>query len=158
MIKQGDRLPSITFQLMQDGAVQNLTTEDIFAGKKVVLFAVPGAFTPTCSQAHLPGYVTLADKIKAAGVDEIVCLSVNDAFVMAEWGKQQNASEVMMLADGGADFTKAAGLEMETGAFGGVRSVRYAMIVEDGVITTLNVEEPKEFKISDAETILAALA
>lgn len=157
MINQGDRLPSVTFQLLEkDGAV-NLTTEDIFAGKKVVLFAVPGAFTPTCSQAHLPGFVANADKIADKGVDTIVCLSVNDAFVMSAWGQQQNAEAVMMLADGGADFTKEIGLHVETGVFGGVRSRRYAMIVEDGVVTTLNVEEPKQFEVSTAEAVLAAL-
>ena len=122
-----------------------------------MLFAVPGAFTPTCSQAHLPGYVALADKIKAKGVDSIICLSVNDAFVMKAWGDANNAEEVIMLADGGADFTKAIGLEMETGIFGGVRSsaLRYdrRRRCSDN---TQHVEQPKEFKVSDAETVLAA--
>lgn len=158
MIEQNDKLPSVELQYFNnEGEMVTATTEDLFAGKKVVLFAVPGAFTPTCSQAHLPGYVALADKIKAKGVDSIICLSVNDAFVMKAWGDASNAEEVIMLADGGADFTKAIGLEFETGIFGGVRSLRYAMIVEDGVVTTLNVEQPKEFKVSDAETVLAAL-
>lgn len=158
MIELNDKLPSVEMQYFnQAGEMVTASTEDLFAGKKVVLFAVPGAFTPTCSQAHLPGYVALADKIKAKGVDSIICLSVNDAFVMKAWGDANNAEEVIMLADGGADFTKAIGLEMETGTFGGVRSQRYAMIVEDGVVTTLNVEQPKEFNVSDAETQLAAL-
>lgn len=158
MIELNDKLPSVELQYFnREGEMITATTEDLFAGKKTVLFAVPGAFTPTCSQAHLPGYVALADKIKAKGVDNIICVSVNDAFVMKAWGDANNAEEVIMLADGGADFTKAIGLEMETGVFGGVRSQRYAMIVEDGVVTLLNVEQPKEFTVSNAETILDAL-
>jgi peroxiredoxin len=158
MIELNDKLPSVELQYFnREGEMITATTEDLFAGKKTVLFAVPGAFTPTCSQAHLPGYVALADKIKAKGVDNIICVSVNDAFVMKAWGDANNAEEVIMLADGGADFTKAIGLEMETGVFGGVRSQRYAMIVDDGVVTLLNVEQPKEFTVSNAETILDAL-
>lgn len=158
MIELNDKLPSVELQYFnREGEMITATTEDLFAGKKTVLFAVPGAFTPTCSQAHLPGYVALADKIKAKGVDSIICVSVNDAFVMKAWGDANNAEEVIMLADGGADFTKAIGLEMETGVFGGVRSQRYAMIVDDGVVTLLNVEQPKEFTVSNAETILDAL-
>lgn len=158
MIEQNDKLPSVELQYFNnEGEMITATTEDLFAGKKVVLFAVPGAFTPTCSQSHLPGYVALADKIKAKGVDSIICLSVNDAFVMKAWGDTNNAEEIIMLADGGADFTKAIGLEFETGIFGGVRSLRYAMIVDDGKVVTLNIEQPKEFKVSDAETVLSAL-
>lgn len=158
MIELNDKLPSVELQYFnREGEMITATTEDLFAGKKTVLFAVPGAFTPTCSQAHLPGYVALADKIKAKGVDSIICVSVNDAFVMKAWGDANNAEEVIMLADGGADFTKAIGLEMETGVFGGVRSQRYAMIVDDGVVTLLNVEQPKEFTVSNAETVLDAL-
>lgn len=158
MIELNDKLPSVELQYFnREGEMITATTEDLFAGKKTVLFAVPGAFTPTCSQAHLPGYVALADKIKAKGVDNIICVSVNDAFVMKAWGDANNAEEVIMLADGGADFTKAIGLEMETGVFGGVRSQRYAMVVDDGVVTLLNVEQPKEFTVSNAETILDAL-
>jgi peroxiredoxin len=157
MIKVGDKLPHATFQLhTKDGAL-NPTTEELFSGKKVVLFAVPGAFTPTCSQAHLPGFVVNADKIKAKGVDSIICLSVNDAFVMKAWGEANNAEDIIMLADGGAAFTKAIGLEMDTGDFGGVRSQRYSMIVEDGVVTHLNVEQPKQFEVSTAEVILQQL-
>ncbi|HHB1264963.1 TPA: peroxiredoxin, partial [Vibrio cholerae] len=129
----------------------------LFANKKVVLFAVPGAFTPTCSEAHLPGYVVLADKFKEKGVDMIACVSVNDAFVMKAWGEAQNASEIAMLADGDASFTKALGLEMDTGNFGGVRSQRYAMVIENNVVTLLNVEPPKTFELSKAETVLASL-
>ncbi|ELA9082232.1 peroxiredoxin [Vibrio alginolyticus] len=157
MIQQGQALPVATLsELTTDGMVNHDVTE-LFANKKVVLFAVPGAFTPTCSEAHLPGYVVLADELKAKGVDLIACVSVNDAFVMQAWGEAQNASEILMLGDGDASFTKALGLEMDTGGFGGIRSQRYAMIIENGTVTKLNVEEPKEFEASKAETILAAL-
>ena len=157
MIAQGQTLPAATLgQLTKDGMVNHQVTE-LFAGKKVVLFAVPGAFTPTCSEAHLPGYVVLADQFKAKGVDLIACVAVNDAFVMKAWGEAQNASELMMLADGDASFTKALDLEMDTAGFGGVRSQRYAMIIDNGVVTLLNVEEPKAFEASKAEVVLAAL-
>ncbi|BBM67191.1 peroxiredoxin [Vibrio alfacsensis] len=157
MIQQGQTLPTATLsELTADGMVNHQVSE-LFANKKVVLFAVPGAFTPTCSEAHLPGYVVLADQIKAKGVDLIACVSVNDAFVMQAWGEAQNASELTMLGDGDGSFTKALGLEMDTGGFGGVRSQRYAMIVENGVVTTLNIEEPKMFEASKAETILSLL-
>lgn len=157
MIQQGQQLPEGTLsQLTKDGMV-NHNVKELFAGKKVVLFAVPGAFTPTCSEAHLPGYVVQADKLKEKGVDVIACVAVNDAFVMKAWGEAQNASELLMLADGDASFTKALGLEMDTAGFGGVRSQRYAMIIENGVVTTLNVEAPKSFEVSTAEAILAAL-
>ncbi len=157
MIAQGQTLPAATLsQLTKDGMVNHQVTE-LFAGKKVVLFAVPGAFTPTCSEAHLPGYVVLADQFKAKGVDLIACVAVNDAFVMKAWGEAQNASELMMLADGDASFTKALGLEMDTAGFGGVRSQRYAMIIDNGVVTLLNVEEPKAFEASKAEVVLAAI-
>ena len=157
MIAQGQKLPAATLsQLTKDGMVNHQVSE-LFAGKKVVLFAVPGAFTPTCSEAHLPGYVVLADQFKAKGVDLIACVAVNDAFVMKAWGEAQNASELMMLADGDASFTKALGLEMDTAGFGGVRSQRYAMIIDNGVVTLLNVEEPKAFEASKAEVVLAAI-
>ncbi|KKC98890.1 MULTISPECIES: peroxiredoxin [Photobacterium] len=157
MIQQGQTLPAATLsELTKDGMVNHEVTE-LFAGKKVVLFAVPGAFTPTCSESHLPGYVVLADQLKAKGVDIIACVSVNDAFVMQAWGEAQNASEIMMLADGDGSFTKALGLEMDTAKFGGLRSQRYAMIIDNGVVTQLNVEAPKEFEVSKAETILASL-
>ncbi len=157
MIKVGDKLPEATFSQLTADGMKNPTTSEIFAGKKVVLFAVPGAFTPTCSASHLPGYIALADQIKAKGVDAIVCTAVNDAFVMKAWADSQNAEEITFLADGGASFHKAIDLTMETGEFGGLRSQRYAMIVEDGVVTLLNVEAPKSFEVSKAEVVLAAL-
>ena len=157
MIEVGQRIPTSTLsQLTADGMV-NHNTDELFAGKKVVLFAVPGAFTPTCSEAHLPGYVVFADKFKAAGVDAIICLSVNDAFVMKAWGEAQNASELMMLGDGDASFTKALGLDMDTAGFGGVRSKRYSMLIDDGVVSVLNVEEGGAFEVSKAEVMLSAL-
>ena len=157
-IKEGDRLPAAKFNMMKDGKPTAVTTDDLFKGKKVVLFAVPGAFTPTCSMAHLPGFVANADKIKAKGVDSIVCLSVNDAFVMDAWGKDKNADDLLMVGDGNGDFTKAVGLEMDGSAFGlGKRSQRYAMIVEDGVVKKLNVEAPGKFEVSSAEAVLKAL-
>lgn len=157
MIKQGDKLPEATFQCLTNDGMQSPTTDELFAGKKVILFAVPGAFTPTCSEAHLPGYVVNADKLKEKGVDSIICLAVNDAFVMKAWGDAHNAEEIIMLADGDAAFTKAIGLDMDTSAFGGIRSQRYAILVEDGVVTQLNVEKPKEFEASKAETMLELL-
>ncbi|MDO6639599.1 peroxiredoxin [Shewanella sp. 5_MG-2023] len=157
MIEQGHTLPAGTLgELTATGMVSH-DVSTLFSGKKVVLFAVPGAFTPTCSEAHLPGFVVLADQLKAKGVDAIACVSVNDAFVMKAWGDAQNASELMMLADGDASFTKALGLDMDTAGFGGIRSQRYAMIVDNGVVTSLNVEAPKSFEVSTAEAILAAL-
>lgn len=157
MIEVGQALPQATFSLIQDGDMKNPHTDDLFSGKKVVLFSVPGAFTPTCSQAHLPGYVALADKMKEKGVDSIICLSVNDAFVMKAWGDSSNADEITMLADGNASFAKAIGLDMDTDTFGGVRSQRFSMLVEDGVVKALNVEAPGRFEVSDAETMLKAL-
>ena len=157
MIAVGGSLPEFTFSRLQDGSMVNPHTNNLFGGKKVVLFAVPGAFTPTCSHSHLPGYVALADKIKAKGVDSIICLSVNDAFVMDAWGKQANAEEIIMLADGDASFTKSIGLDMDTDNFGGVRSVRYSMLVDDGVVRALNIEDPGRFEVSDAESMLKSL-
>ena len=157
MIEVGQKIPTtILSQLTDDGMVKHDVTK-LFAGKKVVLFAVPGAFTPTCSEAHLPGYVVLADKLQKKGVDQIVCVAVNDAFVMKAWGEVHNASELLMLGDGDASFSSALGLTMDTEGFGGVRSQRYAMVIEDGVVTLLNVEKAGEFEVSTAETILAAL-
>ncbi|MFT7245793.1 MAG: peroxiredoxin [Candidatus Azotimanducaceae bacterium] len=157
-VQVGDKVPAATMKVMGEKGPQDLTTSDVFDGKKVVLFALPGAFTPTCSAAHLPGFVVNADAIKAKGVDSIVCLSVNDAFVMAAWGVDKNAEELIMAADGNGDFTKAMGLEMDGSAFGlGTRSQRYAMIVDNGVITALNVESGPTFEVSSAEKILEAL-
>jgi peroxiredoxin len=136
----------------------DITTDEIFKGRKVVLFAVPGAFTPGCSITHLPGFVVNADKIKARGVDTIACMSVNDAFVMGAWGKAQNAEELLMLADGNGDFTAALGLELDARGFGmGQRSQRFSMIVDDGVVTQLNVEPGAGVDVSSAEKILEQL-
>jgi len=157
MIEKGQALPSATLSELSEQGMLTHNTDELFANKRVVLFAVPGAFTPTCSESHLPGYVVLADELKAAGVDLIVCVSVNDAFVMQAWGEAQNASEIMMLGDGDASFTKALGLEMDTAGFGGIRSKRYAMVIDNGVVTELNVEQPKQFEVSKAEVILATL-
>ena len=157
-INEGDRLPDATMYTMQDGKPAPVTTSDLFAGKKVVVFAVPGAYTPTCSQAHLPGFVVNADAIKAKGVDSIVCISVNDAFVMGSWGADKNADEILMVGDGNGEFTAAIGLEMDGSGFGlGTRSQRYAMIVDDGVVSKLAVEAPGQFEVSKAEAILEAL-
>ncbi|MCZ4292875.1 peroxiredoxin [Vibrio sinaloensis] len=157
MIEKGQALPSATLSELNEQGMVTHNTDELFANKRVVLFAVPGAFTPTCSESHLPGYVVLADEIKAAGVDIIACVSVNDAFVMNAWGEAQNASEIMMLGDGDASFTKALGLEMDTAGFGGVRSKRYSMLIDNGIVTELNVEQPKQFEVSTAEVMLAAL-
>lgn len=155
----GDRVPNVTMHCLKDNDIAELTTQDLFAGKRVVLFALPGAFTPTCSAAHLPGYVVHADEIKAKGIDTIACLSVNDAFVMDAWARSQNVEDrILMVGDGNCEFTKAVGLGVEITARGyGFRSQRYAMIVDDGVVTHLNVEEPAKFEVSDAETMLGLL-
>ena len=157
MIEQGQELPAVTLTQLTDYGMQSLTNKELFEGKKVVLFAVPGAFTPTCSNAHLPEFITLADKIKAKGVDAIYCVSVNDAFVMKAWGDSQNAQEITMLADGDGSFTKSLGLDKDTASFGGVRSTRYAMIIENAVVTGLFVEQDKEFVVSRAESVLEKL-
>ena len=158
-IKVGDKIPSVKLQHMTANGPADISTDEVFAGKKVVLFALPGAFTPTCSAKHLPGFIQQADAILAKGVDTIACLSVNDAFVMGAWGKEKGAGDkVLMLADGSADFTKALGLELDlTGRGFGVRSQRYAMVVDDGVVAALNVEKGGAFEVSSAEAILDAL-
>jgi peroxiredoxin len=157
-IQTGDKIPACTLKTMGEKGPTDITTADIFDGKKVVLFAVPGAFTPGCSMTHLPGYVVNADKIKAKGVDTIVCMAVNDAFVMGAWGKAQNAEELLMLADGNGDFTAALGLVLDGSGFGlGSRSQRFAMIVEDGTVTHLNVEPGPGIDVSSAETMMALL-
>ena len=159
MIKVGDKIPSAKLRIMTAEGPKEITTDEIFKGKKVVLFAVPGAFTPTCSAKHLPGFVQNSAAIKAKGVDTIACVAVNDAFVMGAWGKDQGADgKVMMLADGNGDFTKALGLEMDGSAVGlGTRSQRYAMVVQDGVVKTLNVEAPRAFEVSSAEAVMKGL-
>ena len=157
MIQVGSTLPEVDFSMIKDGELVHPKTGDLFTDKRVVVFAVPGAFTPTCSQAHLPGYVALADKIKAKGIDSIICLSVNDAFVMDAWGKANNAEEIIMLADGNGYFAKQIGLDMNTSNFGGTRSVRYSMLVDDGIVEKLNIEDPGRFEVSDAQTMLDSL-
>ncbi len=158
-VQIGDRVPAATMAVMAADGPSTLTSSALFDGNRVVLFALPGAFTPTCSQAHLPGFVVHADEILAKGVDRIVCLSVNDAFVMDAWGKAQNADDrIMMVADGSAEFTLATGLEVDLSSRQmGVRSQRYAMIVDDGVVTALEVEAPGQFEVSSAEAILKLL-
>ena len=157
-IQQGDRLPEATLHTMRDGRPTAVTTGELFSGKKVVMFAVPGAFTPTCSEAHLPGYVVQADAIKAKGIDDIICVAVNDAFVMGAWGKAGNADALTMVGDGNGDFTKAIGLEMDGSGFGlGTRSQRYAMVIEDGVVNTLAVQAGGQLDVSSAESILKNL-
>jgi len=155
-IKVGDRIPNVSLKHMDKDGMQTVSTDDLFKGKKVVLFALPGAFTPTCSAKHLPGFVNHFDDIKAKGVDTVACLSVNDAFVMDAWGKQQNATDkVLMLADGNGDFSKAVGLTMDGTSYGmGLRASRYAMVVQDGVVKALNVEAPGAFEVSSAEAVL----
>ena len=157
-IKVGDKLPQGTFYVIGENGPESLASEAVFAGKKVVLFAVPGAFTPTCSQAHVPGFVVNADDILAKGVDTIVCMSVNDPFVMKAWGEHANAEQLLMLSDGNCEFTKAIGLDADMSAVGlGVRCGRFAMIVDDGEVKHLAIEAPREFEVSSAEAILAAL-
>jgi peroxiredoxin len=157
-ISVGDRIPDATLQVMGASGPEPKTTADLFKGKRVAVFAVPGAFTPTCSAKHLPGFVKNAEALKAKGVDDIVCVSINDAFVMGAWGKDQKADgKVIMAADGGGAFTKALDLTMDTGAFGGVRSKRYSMLVDDGVVKTLNLEEGGGFGVSSAETLVGQL-
>lgn len=157
MIAQGQTIPAVSLTKLTEEGMQTLDNNALFTGKKIVLFAVPGAFTPTCSNAHLPEFITLADKIKAKGVDAIYCVSVNDAFVMKAWGEQHNAQEIEMLADGDASFTKALGLDKDTAGFGGVRSTRYAMVIDDQTVTGLYVEQDKEFVVSRAEAVLNTL-
>ena len=158
-LKVGDRIPSVTLRTLGPEGPQAIPSDEFFKGKKVVLFGVPGAFTRTCSQRHLPSYVTHAEELKAKGVDVIACIAVNDAFVMSACGKERGAEgKVAMLGDGSGDFTRAIGLELDRTKEGmGIRSQRYAMLVEDGVVKALNVEKPGEFGASSAETMLAAL-
>ena len=158
-IKVGDRLPEATLRTMTPEGPQAKTTSDIFAGKTVALFAVPGAFTPTCSARHLPGFLDEAKNLKAKGIDQIACVSVNDVFVMDAWGKAQSAgADVLMLADGNGEFTKAVGLEMDGSKFGmGPRSQRYSLVAKDGVVTQLNVEQGGEFRVSAADYMLEHL-
>jgi len=157
-IKVGDRVPSVTFRKLTDEGMEEVSTDELFKGRRVVVFGVPGAFTPTCSAQHLPGFIHNAEAIKAKGIDEIACVSVNDAFVMRAWGGAQGADgKVTMLADGNGDFTRAVGVEIDASGFGmGKRSARYSLLVEDGVVKQINVEEaPGQMKVSSAESLLA---
>lgn len=158
-ISKGDRLPAATLHRMTESGPEKVDSNAMFGKGKTVMFAVPGAFTPTCSARHLPGFVSQADAIRAKGVDRIVCLSVNDAFVMGAWGKAQDVNgKVEMLADGNGDFTRALGLELDASGFGmGKRAQRFAMIVEDGKVAGLFVEAPGKFEVSSAEAVLAQL-
>lgn len=157
-VKVGDTIPSGSIGFLGEKGPESITTDELFKGKKIVLFSVPGAFTPTCTQAHLPSFVANADKILAKDVDRIVCMSVNDPFVMGAWGKSQNAEHILMAADGSATFTKALGLELDLIERGlGIRAQRFSMIVDDAVITHLNIEEGTAYDVSSAETILKQL-
>lgn len=159
-IQTGDRIPTATLLKTTDAGPAPVTTDEFFAGRTVALFSVPGAFTPTCSAKHLPGFVDNAGTLKGKGVDEIACVSVNDAFVMGAWGKSANVGDkVTMLADGNGDFMEALGLSMDGSKFGmGKRGQRFSMIVKDGVVKELNVEEPGAFKVSSAEHMIGQLA
>jgi peroxiredoxin len=157
-IKVGDQIPAATLSVMTDTGPAPVSTDELFGGKKVVLFAVPGAFTPTCSAKHLPGFVERADELLAKGVDTIACMAVNDVFVMHAWGKSAAAEGILMLADGNADFTRALGLELDATAFGmGQRSQRFALIADNGRVTDLFVEAPGEFRVSSADYVLSKL-
>lgn len=158
-IKVGDKIPSATLYVMGQDGPQAVTTDELFGGKKVVVFALPGAFTPTCSAKHLPGFVEKAEEFKAKGIDSLVCLSVNDAFVMGAWGKDQKVGEkVQMVADGSGQLTEAMGLTFDLTERGlGKRSQRYAMLVDDGVVKVLNLEAPGAFEVSSADAMLKAV-
>ncbi|AZI34861.1 putative peroxiredoxin [Caenibius tardaugens NBRC 16725] len=154
-ISVGDKLPDVTLVKATADGPDKVQSSDYFAGKKVALFSVPGAFTPTCSAKHLPGFVEKASELKAKGIDEIACTAVNDAFVMGAWGQRDGSGDVTMLADGNGDFAQAVGLTMDGSGFGlGQRGSRWSMVVNDGVVEQLNVEAPGEFKVSTAEYLL----
>ncbi|MCG8381426.1 MAG: peroxiredoxin [Gammaproteobacteria bacterium] len=157
-IQDGEKVPAGTLTIMGEKGPQPTSTEALFSGKKVVLFSVPGAFTPTCSAAHLPGFVVKADDIKAKGVDSIICMAVNDVFVMDAWGKDQNADELIMAADGNGDFAKSLGLELDGTAMGmGLRAQRFAMIIDNGIATKVLVEPGRGLDVSSAESVLSHL-
>lgn len=155
----GEKMPSGSFGVMTESGPDQVSTDDLFAGKKVVLVSVPGAFTPTCSKGHLPGYINLADDLRSKGINTIACMAVNDVFVMSAWGKDRDVGgKVMMLADGNADYAKALGLDFDASAHGmGIRGQRFAIVVDDGVATHVAVEAAGEFDVSKAESILATL-
>ncbi|HEY3785894.1 MAG TPA: peroxiredoxin [Steroidobacteraceae bacterium] len=158
-IKAGERMPSGKLKMMTKEGPKDVTTEELFKGKKVVLFSVPGAFTPTCDAKHLPGFVQLADQIHAKGVDAIACMAVNDVFVMNAWGKASSVGDkIMMLADGNGEYAKALGLELDAKGYGmGMRGQRFAIVVQDGTAKQVEVEQPGQFKVSAAEHILSTL-
>jgi glutaredoxin/glutathione-dependent peroxiredoxin len=158
-IKAGDKMPEGKFTRMTKDGPQKMTTDELFKGRTVVLFSVPGAFTPTCDAKHLPGFVEHVDKLKAKGVDAVACTAVNDVFVMNAWGKSSNVGDkILMLADGSGDYVKALGLEMDASGFGmGMRGKRFAIIVKNGVATHVNIEAPGEFKVSAADYVLSQL-
>src|SRR6185312_3599445 len=158
-IKAGERMPSGKLKTMTKDGPKDIATDELFKGKKVVLFSVPGAFTPTCDAKHLPGFVQLADQLKAKGVDTIACMAVNDVFVMSAWGKASNVGDkILMLADGNGEYAKALGLELDAHGFGmGTRGQRFSILVQDGVAKQVNVEEKGQFKVSSAEHVLSKL-
>ena len=157
-IKIGDKIPSVTLRYLTPEGPKGVSSDEFFAGKKVALFAVPGAFTRTCSQRHLPSYVTNAAQLKAKGVDTIACLAVNDPFVMGAWGKEHKAGDIVMLGDGSGDFTRAIGIELDRIKEGmGIRSQRYSMLVDNGVVKALHVEAPGQYEVSSAEAMLKVL-
>jgi peroxiredoxin len=157
-IAKGDRIPDVTLVKATENGPEKVQSSEYFKGKKVALFSVPGAFTPTCSAKHLPGFVEKSAELKAKGIDEIVATAVNDAFVLGAWNKAAGSPEITMLADGNGEFAKATGLTMDGSCFGlGTRGQRFSMIVDDGVVTELNVEEPGDFKVSSAEHMLGQL-
>jgi glutaredoxin/glutathione-dependent peroxiredoxin len=158
-ISIGDRMPDGKLGHMGENGPEQISTDELFSGRKVVLFAVPGAFTPTCAMKHLPGFIDQVDAIRARGVDVIACLAVNDVFVMSAWGKASHADDkVLMLADGNADYTRLLGLDVDATAYGmGIRSRRYSILVDDGVVRQLNVDAPGEFSVSSAESLLEQL-
>ena len=157
-ISEGDKIPEVKLSKATESGPEPVDTRDFFAGRKVALFAVPGAFTPTCSAKHLPGFAEKAEELKAKGIDEIACISVNDAFVMGAWKKADGSDDITMLADGNGDFAEAIGLTMDGSGFGmGKRSQRYSMIVDDGEVRKLNVEQPGDFSVSSAEHMLGQL-
>lgn len=157
MIQVGESIPAVSITIISNDEQKTVAANDYLSGKKVVLIAVPGAFTPTCSESHLPGFVVKYDEVIDKGIDEVLCLSVNDSFVMKSWQAAQNAEKITMLADGGATFTRSLGLEIDTADFGGVRSRRYSMVIENGVVTILNAEEKTGYEVSDVDTLLSQL-
>lgn len=158
-ISAGEKMPSGTFGVMTESGPGSLSSDELFAGKKVILVSVPGAFTPTCSLNHLPGFIDQAEQLTAKGVDTVACMAVNDVFVMDAWGKDRGVGEkVVMLADGNGEYSRALGLELDASGFGmGMRGQRFAIVVDDGVATHVAIEDPGQFEVSKAEAILAAL-